>query len=331
MRFSAGHMRRRGFVTLIGGAAAWPLFARAQQSSAKVWRVAYLYPGFLDNPVDHAAFDVFREAMRELGYIEGKNLVIDTRTAEGKAERLPSLTNELIALRPDVIVAVATAAIAAAQRATSTIPIVMAPATDPVGSGFIKSFAHPGGNITGVANMFGDSIGKSVELLNDIQPGAKRVAVLMSTNPTHPAQYALAETAAKTLDLAVVPIMAATPADLEQAFNKIDQERCDALLVLADPTRPTIISLAAKRKMPAIYQYSNFVDLGGLASYGPSIPPLFRKAAVYVDEILKGADPADFPVEQPIVFELVLNLKTAAALGLSIPEAVVARADRVIE
>jgi len=147
-------MRRRKFIKLMGGAAlAWPLVARAQQSPSKVWRVAYLYPGFLDNPVDHAIFDVFRAEMRELGYIEGKNLVIDTRTAEGKFERLPALTDELIALRPDVIVAIATPAIAAAQRATSTIPIVMAPATDPVGSGFIKSLANPGGNITGVANM----------------------------------------------------------------------------------------------------------------------------------------------------------------------------------
>jgi putative ABC transport system substrate-binding protein len=257
--------------------------------------------------------------------------VIDTRTAEGKAERLPSLINELIALKPDVIVAIATPAIAAAQRATSTIPIVMAPATDPVGSGFIKSLAHPGGNITGVANMFGDSIGKSVELLHAIQPGAKRIAVLMSTNPTHPQQYKLVETAAKTFDLAVVPITAATPADLEQAFNKMGQEKCDAVFVLADPTRPKIVSLAAERKLPTLYQFSVYADLGGLASYGASIAPLFQMAAVYVDKILKGVDPADFPVEQPVVFEFVLNLKTAAALGLRIPDSIVARADRVIE
>jgi putative ABC transport system substrate-binding protein len=324
-------MRRRELIALIFGAAARPLVARAQQPSTKVWRVAYLYPGFLDNPPDHAIFDVFRAEMRQLGYIEGKNLVIDTRTAEGKAERLPSLINELIALKPDVIVAIATPAIAAAQRATSTIPIVMAPATDPVGSGFIKSLAHPGGNITGVANMFGDSIGKSVELLHAIQPGAKRIAVLMSTNPTHPQQYKLVETAAKTFDLAVVPITAATPADLEQAFNKMGQEKCDAVFVLADPTRPKIVSLAAERKLPTLYQFSVYADLGGLASYGASIAPLFQMAAVYVDKILKGVDPADFPVEQPVVFEFVLNLKTAAALGLRIPDSIVARADRVIE
>jgi putative tryptophan/tyrosine transport system substrate-binding protein len=325
-------MRRRTFIELMGGAAlAWPLVARAQQSLSKVWRVAYLYPGFLDNPVDHATFDVFRAEMRELGYIEGKNLVIDTRTAEGKFERLAAMTNELIALRPDVIVAIATPAIAAAQRATLTIPIVMAPATDPVGSGFIKSLAHPGGNITGVANMFGDSIGKSVELLHSILPSAKRIAVLMTTNPTHPKQYSLVETAAKTLDLVAVPVMAPTPADLEQAFDKMGQEKCGALFVLADPTQPKIISLAAKTKIPALYQFGNFVDLGGLASYGASLPPLYRKAAVYVDKIFKGADPARFPVEQPVVFEFAINLKTAAALGLSIPEAVLTRADKVVE
>jgi putative tryptophan/tyrosine transport system substrate-binding protein len=324
-------MQRREFITFIGSTVAWPLVARAQQSSAKVWRVAYLYPGSFDNPVDRATFDVFRAEMRELGYVEGKNLVIDTRTAEGKAERLPSLTNELISLRPDVIVAIATPAIAAAQHATLTIPIVMTPATDPVGSGFIKSLAHPGGNITGVANMFGDSIGKSVELLHTILPSAKRIAVLMSTNPTHPQQYALVEGAAKTLDLVVVPVLAPTPADLEQAFNKMGQEKCDALFVLADPTRPTIISLAAKTKIPALYQFSAFVDLGGLASYGASLPPLWRKAAAYVDKIFRGADPAELPVEQPVVFELALNLKTAASLGLTIPDGVMARADKIIE
>ncbi len=207
----------------------------------------------------------------------------------------------------------------------------MAPATDPIGSGFIKSLAHPGGNITGMANMYGDAIGKSVELLHSILPAAKRVAVLMSTNPTHPQQYELAEVALKGLDLAAVRVMAPTPGDLEQAFERMKQENCDALFVLADPTRPTIVSLAAKTKIPAIYQFSNFVVLGGLASYGPNLEAIYRKVAQYVDRIFKGADPAELPVEQPVVFELALNLKTAAALGLTIPESVMARADKVIE
>ena len=325
-------MRRREFISLLGGvAAAWPLPAIAQQPSGKVWRVAWLSPVFADTVFDREIIDAFRSEMRELGYIEGKNLVVDSRFGEGHIERLPSLMSELIALRPDVIVAFATPAIAAAQRATSTIPIVMAPATDPIGSGFIKSLAHPGGNITGVANMYGDAIGKSVELLHTILPAAKRIAVLMSTNPTHPQQYALVEAAAKALDLMVIAIMAETPADLPQAFKKMGRENCDALFVLADPIRPTIPTLATEAKIPAIYQYTGWVDLGGLASYGASTTPMFRKAAQYVDKIFKGAKPAELPVEQPVAFELALNLKTAAALGLSIPDAVVARADKVIE
>jgi putative tryptophan/tyrosine transport system substrate-binding protein len=290
-------MRRREFISLLGGvAAAWPLPAIAQQPSGKVWRVAWLSPVFADTVFDREIIDAFRSEMRELGYIEGKNLVVDSRFGEGHIERLPSLMSELIALRPDVIVAFATPAIAAAQRATSTIPIVMAPATDPIGSGFIKSLAHPGGNITGVANMYGDAIGKSVELLHTILPAAKRIAVLMSTNPTHPQQYALVEAAAKALDLMVIAIMAETPADLPQAFKKMGRENCDALFVLADPIRPTIPTLATEAKIPAIYQYTGWVDLGGLASYGASTTPMFRKAAQYVDKIFKGASPADLPV-----------------------------------
>ena len=319
-------MRRRDFVTFVARAAAlWPATTLAQQSTGKVWRVAYLHP------TGSLLFDVFRAEMRKLGYIEDQNLVIDHRHAEGKAERLPSLASELVARRPDVIVAVATPAIAAAQHATSTIPIIMAPATDPVGSGFIKSLAHPGGNITGLANMFGNSIGKSVELIHTILPSAKRVAVLMSSNPTHPQQFKLVESASKTLNLAVIRVMASTPDDLEQAFERMRQENCDALIVLADPIRPTIVSLAEKTRIPAIYQISSFVVLGGLASYGPDLHAMYRRAAQYVDIIFKGANPAELPVEQPVVFELALNLKTAASLGLTIPDNLMVRVDKVIE
>jgi putative ABC transport system substrate-binding protein len=324
-------MRRREFITVLGGAATWPLTGFAQQSPGKVWRLAYLYPGSLDNPPDRALVEVFLTALRGLGYIEGKNLVIDIRNAEGKFERLPLLVSELIALRPDVIVAVTTPAVAAAQRATTTIPIVMGPATDPIGSGFIKSLAEPGGNITGMGNMYGDVIGKSIELLHTIVPTAKRIAVLMSANPIHPKLFGFVETAAKTLDLVVVRIVAPTPADLEQAFEEMKQEKCDALFVLADATRPAIVPLAARTKIPAIYQFSNFVDLGGLASYGANLTPIYPKVAQYVDEIFKGAKPAELPVEQAVFFELALNLKTASALGLTIPETVLAGADKVIE
>jgi putative ABC transport system substrate-binding protein len=321
---------RRNFIRAIGcTTAAWPWIAAAQQS--KVWRVAYLYPGSLANPADHAIFDVFRSEMATLGYVEGKNLIIDDRSADGKLERLPPFLTELIALRPDVIVAITTPAIAAAQRATSTIPIIMAPATDPIGSGFVKSFARPGGNITGMANMVGDAVGKGIELLHTIVPSSKRVAVLMSNNSTHPQQYQLAEAALRSLGLAAIRVMAPTPADLDAAFETMKQENCDALFVLADVTRPAIVTLAAKSKLPAVYQSAPFMPLGGLASYHPSLDAIFRKVAQYVDRIFKGADPAGFPVEQPVIFELAVNLKTAASLGLTIPDSILARADKVIE
>jgi putative ABC transport system substrate-binding protein len=207
----------------------------------------------------------------------------------------------------------------------------MAHSTDPIGFGFIQSLAHPGGNITGIASLFGDITGKSIEIIHKILPTAKRIAVLMSNNPTHPKQYELANAAAKNLGIALVPVTAPTPDDLEAAFERMRQENCDALFVLSDPTRPAIVTLAARSKLPAIYQFSNFVDLGGLASYGPAQNPIARTVARYVDKIFKGADPTSLPVEQAVVFELAINLKTAASLGIDIPESVVAMADKVIE
>ena len=323
-------MKRRDFIVLTGAAVASLPSALAQQSTNKVWRVAHLYPGKFDNPADRAMYDVFRGELRALGYVEGTNLVIDQRSADGKLERLPSFLSELIALRPNVIVAITTPAIAAAQSATSTIPIIMAPATDPIGSGFVKSLARPGGNITGMANMNGDALGKAIELLHTVLPSANRIAVLLSNNPTHPRQYELADVAIKSLGLAAVRVEAPTPGDLEDAFETM-KEKCDALFVLADVTRPTIVTLAARLRIPAIYQTSVFVSLGGLASYSPQLGAIYRKVAQYVDRIFKGADPAELPVEQPVVFELALNLRTAASLGITIPDSVMARADNVIE
>jgi len=325
-------MLRRNLVQAIAYSSfAWPFIARAQQSSSKTWRIAHVYPGKYDNPSDIALYDVFRGQLRELGYVEGKNLIIDQRSAEGKLERLPSFFDELIALRPDVIVAITTPAIAAAQKATSSIPIVMAPATDPIGSGFIKSYARPGGNITGMANMNGDALGKAIELLHAILPSAKRVAVLLSNNPTHPQQYELAEAAIKSLNLAAVRIVAPTPNDLEQAFEVMTKEGCDALFVLADVTRPTIVAFAARSRIPTIYQTSAYAPMGGLASYSPALDAIYLKVAQYCHRIFKGAKPAELPVEQPVVFELALNLKTAATFGITFPDSVIARADKVIE
>ena len=320
-------MRRREFIAaLAGGAVTWPEVGWSQQE--KIWRIGYLTPGFI---VSNNLFEVFRQELSTLGYIEGKNLIIDKRQAEGQNDRLPALVGELIALRPDALVTVATPAIAAAQLATSTIPIVMTPATDPVGSGFVKSFAHPGGNITGLANMYGDTTTKVFEVISAMLPTARKIAVLMSSNPTHPGLYEVSRAAAPTVGLSTVPVVALTPADLERAFQDVRREQCDAVFVLADPIRRKIVDLANAVPIPAIYQISEFVEAGGLASYGPSLSVMFRRSAQYVDKIFKGATPANMPVERPTKFELVLNLKTAKLLNLSIPEAVIFRADKVIE
>jgi putative ABC transport system substrate-binding protein len=323
-------MRRREFITLFGGAAAaWPIAAQAQLE--KVWRIGYLHPGFLNSKGDAALFDALRQQLTSLGYIESKNLIIDKRGAEGRNDRLPALANELVALRPNVIVAVATPAIAAAQRATATIPIVMTPSTDPIGSGFVKSFARPGGNITGLANLFGDMTAKSLEVLHTVVPEAKKIAVLMSSNPTHTPLYEVARSAASMIGLSTVPIIAPTAADLDRAFQDIRHANCDALFVLADPIRPAIVTLATTARIPSMYQFREFVEDGGLVSYGANLKLMWSRSAHYVDRIFKGANPAEMPVEQPTKFELIINLKTAKALGLEVPPTLLARADEVIE
>lgn len=231
----------------------------------------------------------------------------------------------------DVIVAVATPAIAAAQQATSSVPIVMTPATDPVGSGFVKSFSHPGGNITGMANMYGDTTTKIFDVLQSMLPAARKIAVLMSSNPTHPGLFEVSRSAAKVLGLSTVPVVAPTPADLDRAFGDIGIEKCDAVFVLADPIRPTIVTLAAAARIPDIYQISEFVEAGGLARYGPRLSAIWKRSAQFVAKIFKGASPAELPVEQPTKFDLVINLKTAKSLGLTLSATLLARADEVIE
>jgi putative tryptophan/tyrosine transport system substrate-binding protein len=316
-------MRRRDFIVGLGVAAAWPPIARAQQQ--KIWRIGCLISG----PPD--SLDSFRQQLTKLGYVEGKNLIVDAKAAEGQYDRLPGFAREIVDLHPDAIVAEATPAIAAAQRATKTIPIVMAPATDPIGSGFVQSFARPGGNITGVANMFGDLTAKSLEILHRVLPDAKLVAVLMSANPTHAQLYEVASNAARLIGLSTAPFVAATPADLDRVFLEIKQAKCDALYALADPFRPKIPELAAVTQIPAIYQYGVFVETGGLMSYGPDIRALIAHAADSLDKIFRGANPAELPVEQPTKFEFVLNLKTAKALGLKLPETIMLLADKVVE
>jgi putative ABC transport system substrate-binding protein len=231
-----------------------------------------------------------------------------------------------------VIVAEATPAIAAAKRATSNIPIVMAPATDPIGSGFVQSLAHPGGNITGVANLFGDQTTKVLDFLHLVLPQAKKIGVLISNNPTHSALFEVAKRGASTIGISAQPFMAAKPDDLEAAFAAIKSTNCEAVYVLADPIRPKIPELALKFGLPAIYQNDYYVEkFAGLMSYGASDYSWVRLAAPYVDRILKGGKPAEMPVQQPTTFSFIVNLRTAKAIGLTIPETVLSQADKVIE
>jgi putative tryptophan/tyrosine transport system substrate-binding protein len=323
-------MHRRAFIAGLGCAAAWPVVARAEQPE-KVWRVGYLSPVSATKS-SVAFFDAFRSKLEELGYIEGKNLKLDVRRAEDDYARLPSLATELVALSPNVIVASTTDAVSALQRATSSVPIVMATGNDPIVYGFVKSLAKPGGNITGLSSLGSETAAKTLELLHVVVPNARRIAILMSLNVTHEFLVKEAHAAAQTLGLTVFPVMARTPADLDDAFEKMQNENCEALFVLPDAgTTPKVVELADRWRLPAIYQVFVYVDMGGLVSYSANIYPQFQEAAVYVDKILKGASPADLPVEQPTKLFLQVNLKTAKSLGLTIPDSVLARADKVIE
>lgn len=272
-----------------------------------------------------------RSTLRTLGYEEGKNLIIDFREAKGHYALLPDLLKEVIARKPDVIVAEATPAVAAAQQATSTIPIVMSPATDPIGSGFVKSFARPGGNITGVANMFGDLTTKTLDIIRLVFPRVTKIGILASSNPTHPGYIEVAKQAAREIGLSAEGFIAPNPEDLEATFADMKAANCEVVYVLADPLRPALPSIALKSGLPAVYQVNSYIDYGGLMSYGPDIQALFTKAAQYVDRILKGGTPAEMPVEQPITFQFVINLRTAQELNLTIPERVLLMADKVIE
>jgi putative ABC transport system substrate-binding protein len=324
-------MRRRTFNRLLGGAAAaWPLAVRAEQPS-RIWRVGYLTPSPLTD-VTRAFLEALRLRLQELGYVEGRNLILDERRADGDLARLPGLAVELVSLRPDVIVTVGTPPTAAAQKATSSIPIVMIGPADPVGSGFVGSLARPGGNITGLSYMSPDFTAKTLELLLSVVPGARRVAVLISTNPATASLIRPIRALAQTLGVDILPVTWKSPTDLDEAFEKIGAENCDGLIVLADPNiNRRIFELAAKTRVPAIYQRGVFVRMGGLLSYSPDDVDLMRRGAVYVDRILKGAAPAELPVEQPTKFELLVNIKTAKALGLTIPDSILVRADEVIE
>jgi ABC-type uncharacterized transport system substrate-binding protein len=313
-------MERRTFMALVsGGLLAAPLSAEAQ--AGKVYRI-----GLLSTFENSRTWEAFLQELRELGWAEGKNVVTERRFSEGKQVRL----------NVDVIVTSGTPATLAAKNATTTIPIVMAAVGDPVGAGLVGSLARPGGNITGLSLLNPATSGKRVELLREILPGATRLGVL--GNPTNPWTALMVreiEVKARTLGIQLQRLEVERPTDFEAAFGAATRGRATALLVLEDPFMnpyiPTIVGLAAKSRLPAAYGFREFVDAGGLMSYGANAPDLWRCAATYVDRILKGTKPTDLPVEQPTKFELVINLKTAKALGLTIPPSLLQRADEVIQ
>jgi len=313
------------------GAAAHAQEYKAQQPTTGRYRVA-----LISTAADPAVMAAFAAEMLELGYVEGQNLVTEVRAA-GRPERFPNLVSEVIRLKVDVIVAWSTAGILAAKQATSTIPIVMGSSGDPVAAGLVRSLSRPGGNITGLSMMFPELSTKYVELVRAAVPRASRIFALMDGNSPRIDLMMLADmqAAAKTSGMTVQPIDAASPDEIEQAFMKAKRDGADSMIVLGGgrhyAQRARITALALKHRLPGIYQARAFVEAGGLISYGPDLRELARHAARYVDKILKGAKPGDLPIEQPTKFELVINLTTAKALGLTIPPSLLARADQVIE
>jgi putative ABC transport system substrate-binding protein len=323
-------MRRLAVVPLCLALLAAPLVAEAQ-ATGKLHRVGFLQP----YAPPAAWLDAFREGLRGLGYLEGRNLLIEWQNANGRQDRNPALVAELVRLNVDVIVTWSTPSALAAKRATSTIPIV-AISGDPVGTGLVKTVARPGGNVTGLAVLTGEMDPKQMELLKETVPGLSRLAVLANReNPAMRVSIEKIESAARALSLKVLFLEVRDPTELPGAFDRAAREQVGALLVLRDSvltsSRQDIVALAEKSRMPAMYGWREFVDAGGLMAYGVSFPYLWRQAAGYVDKILRGSKPADLPIEQPIRFELVLNLKTAKALGLTIPQSVLLRADEVIQ
>jgi putative tryptophan/tyrosine transport system substrate-binding protein len=325
--------RRRQFITLLGGVvAAWPLTARAQQP-ANLPTIGFLVSG---TPSSHREWvAAFVQRLRELHWIEGRTVAIEIRWAEGRNERLADTAAEFVRRKVDVIVTSATPPTVAAKQATSVIPIVFAAVGDPVGAGLVESLARPGGNVTGLSLQQTDAVGKRLELLREVIPGLHRLAIMAnSSNPSSGLDMREAQATAGTLGLESVTSEIRRPEDIAPAFDAL-KGRVEALYVVNDPlvntNRVRMITLALAARLPAIYGFREFVEAGGLMSYGPNYSDLFRRAAGYVDKILRGAKPADLPVEQPTKFDFVINLTTAKALNLGVPPTLLALADEVIE
>jgi putative ABC transport system substrate-binding protein len=330
-------MNRRAFVTGLGVVLAAPLGALAQELR-KSPRIGFLAPAAAPQPESPIAFllEAFRQGLREHGYLEGQTITVEYRWAAGRFERLRQLADELVGLNVDLIVAPSTPAARAAKQATSVVPIVMAPVGDPIEAGLVVSLAHPGGNVTGLSLLSYDLISKRLELLKTVASRINNVGVLLNpANDSAQTYMKHLRTGANQLGLRLVLLEVREAHELERAADLMAMGRVDCLLVIEDPVYlqwPTrIAALAAQRRLPAMYGAREFVAAGGLISYAPSFPEIFRRAASFVDRILKGARPGDLPVEQPTTFEFVINLKTAKALGLTIPPSLLLRADQVIE
>jgi ABC-type uncharacterized transport system substrate-binding protein len=329
-------MRRREFITLLGGtAAAWPLAARAQQDG-RMRRVGVLLPFAADDSENQARMAAFLQGLAQLGWTEGRNVRIDTRWGAGDAERIRRHAEELVALAPDVILAVASASVSPLQKATPNVPIVFASVIDPVGAGFVASLARPGGNITGFTVFEYGTSGKWVELLKQIAPGVTRAAVIRDPAITSGiGQFAAIQGAAPPFGVEVSPVGLRTAEEIEHGISEFARGSNGGLIVtggtLVNINRNLIIALAARYRLPAVYSDRVFVIRGGLISYGPDRVDQYRRAAGYVDRILKGDKPADLPVQAPTKYELVINAQTARVLGLTVPPTLLARADEVIE
>ncbi len=309
-----------------------PLVAAGQP--ARVARIGVLSSSSAER--EQPLLRAFRQSLRELGYVEGRHLVIEPRYTGRGFEKLPELAAELLRLKVDVLVVTGAPAATAARKATSTVPIVMTNVADPVALGLAASLARPGGNVTGLSDFNAGVVAKRLELLKELVPSASRIGVLLNPgNPTNPAQLKLAEAAAAPLHVTLLPAEARAPDDIDPAFTALKTARADAVIMIGDPLlgshRRRIIEQAARHRLPTIYSTREYVADGGLLAYGTSFEDLYRRAATYVDKILKGASPADLPVEQPTKFELAINAKTARALGLTIPPAVLLRTDLLIQ
>ena len=330
-------MHRRAFLSTVAGSLlAAPVNALTAQPREKVPRVGYLTAGSRSDQGRQRRFEAFRQGLRELGYVEGQNIAIESRWAEGKDDQYPVLAADLVRLKVDVIVAVGGAATKAAQQATRAIPVVMSLVNDPLGSGLVPSLARPGGNVTGISLMAPDLVGKQLEVLKEIVPQASRMALLRNpTNPASAPQLREAEVAARALGVRLQTLEARVPQEIDSAFAAMTRERAGALVVLTDSIftnqRRQIAELATERRLPAVYGNSEHAEAGGLMAYSANFLDLERRAATFVDKILKGAKPGNLPVEQPTKLELVINLRAAKAIRLTIPQSLLQRADQVIE